>query len=96
MMSVDWAPICQPKLPPVSVTNAGVTMDRVTNAAFYGSSSITPEQIFAEKYKSHGDRHGLQIDIWADNLSPGLHLIDEVVQRFSTCVSEFLGLDQYS
>ncbi len=31
----------------VALEGAGVTMDRVANAAFYGSSSITPEQIFA-------------------------------------------------
>jgi len=31
----------------VSLEGAGVTMDRKSNAAFYGSSSITPEQIFA-------------------------------------------------
>ena len=30
----------------VSLEGAGVTMDRKSNAAFYGSSSITPEQIF--------------------------------------------------
>ncbi len=30
----------------VAVEGAGVTMDRKSNAAFYGSSSITPEQIF--------------------------------------------------
>ena len=31
----------------VALEGAGMTMDRVANAAFYGSSSITPEQIFA-------------------------------------------------
>ncbi len=31
----------------VALEGAAVTMDRVANAAFYGSSSITPEQIFA-------------------------------------------------
>lgn len=31
----------------VALEGAGVTMDRVANASFYGSSSITPEQIFA-------------------------------------------------
>ncbi len=31
----------------VALEGSGVTMDRVANAAFYGSSSITPEQIFA-------------------------------------------------
>lgn len=31
----------------VSLEGAGVTMDRKANAAFYGSSSITPEQIFS-------------------------------------------------
>ncbi len=31
----------------VALEGAGITMDRVANAAFYGSSSITPEQIFA-------------------------------------------------
>ncbi|MEX2496920.1 MAG: lipid-binding SYLF domain-containing protein [Woeseia sp.] len=31
----------------VALEGAGVTMDRAANAAFYGSSSITPEQIFA-------------------------------------------------
>jgi lipid-binding SYLF domain-containing protein len=31
----------------VALEGAGVTMDRKANAAFYGSSSITPEQIFA-------------------------------------------------
>lgn len=31
----------------VALEGAGVTMDRVANAAFYGSSSITPEQIFS-------------------------------------------------
>ena len=31
----------------ISLEGAGVTMDRKANAAFYGSSSITPEQIFA-------------------------------------------------
>ncbi len=31
----------------VALEGAGVTMDRMANAAFYGSSSITPEQIFA-------------------------------------------------
>ena len=30
----------------VSVEGAGLTMDRKSNAAYYGSSSITPEQIF--------------------------------------------------
>ena len=50
----------------------------------------------AEQDESHGDRRGLQIDIRADKLSPGLHLIDEVVQRFTTCVSGFAGLDQNS
>jgi len=30
----------------VAIEGAGVTMDRKSNAAFYGSSSITPEQIF--------------------------------------------------
>jgi lipid-binding SYLF domain-containing protein len=30
----------------VSLEGAGVTMDRKSNAAFYGSSSLTPEQIF--------------------------------------------------
>jgi len=30
----------------VALEGAGVTMDRKSNAAFYGSSSITPEQIF--------------------------------------------------
>jgi lipid-binding SYLF domain-containing protein len=30
----------------VSLEGAGVTMDRKSNAAFYGSASITPEQIF--------------------------------------------------
>lgn len=30
----------------VALEGAGVTMDRGANAAFYGSSSITPEQIF--------------------------------------------------
>jgi lipid-binding SYLF domain-containing protein len=30
----------------VSLEGAGVTMDKKSNAAFYGSSSITPEQIF--------------------------------------------------
>ncbi len=30
----------------IALEGAGVTMDRVANAAFYGSSSITPEQIF--------------------------------------------------
>lgn len=31
----------------VALEGAGVTMDRAANAAFYGSSSITPDQIFA-------------------------------------------------
>ena len=31
----------------VALEGAGVTMDRKANAAFYGSPSITPEQIFA-------------------------------------------------
>ena len=31
----------------VALEGAGVTMDRVANAAFYSSSNITPEQIFA-------------------------------------------------
>ncbi len=31
----------------VSLEGAGVSMDRISNAAFYGSSSMTPEQIFA-------------------------------------------------
>jgi len=31
----------------VALEGAGVTMDRAANAAFYGSSTITPEQIFA-------------------------------------------------
>ena len=31
----------------IALEGASVTMDRVANAAFYGSSSITPEQIFA-------------------------------------------------
>jgi len=31
----------------VALEGAGLTMDRVANAAFYGSASITPEQIFA-------------------------------------------------
>ena len=31
----------------VALEGAGVTMDRQSNAAFYGSSSITPEKIFA-------------------------------------------------
>lgn len=31
----------------VALEGAGVSMDRMANAAFYGSSSITPEQIFA-------------------------------------------------
>lgn len=31
----------------VALEGAAVTMDRVANAAFYGSSSTTPEQIFA-------------------------------------------------
>lgn len=31
----------------VALEGAGVTMDRGANAAFYGSSGITPEQIFA-------------------------------------------------
>lgn len=30
----------------IALEGAGVTMDRKSNAAFYGSSSITPEQIF--------------------------------------------------
>ncbi len=30
----------------IALEGAGITMDRVANAAFYGSSSITPEQIF--------------------------------------------------
>jgi lipid-binding SYLF domain-containing protein len=30
----------------VALEGAGVTMDRKSNAAFYGSSSLTPEQIF--------------------------------------------------
>lgn len=30
----------------VALEGAGVTMDRVANAAFYGSSTITPDQIF--------------------------------------------------
>lgn len=30
----------------VALEGAGVSMDRLANAAFYGSSSITPEQIF--------------------------------------------------
>ena len=30
----------------VALEGAGVTMDRKSNAAFYGSSSVTPEQIF--------------------------------------------------
>lgn len=30
----------------IALEGAGVTMDRKANAAFYGSSSITPEQIF--------------------------------------------------
>lgn len=31
----------------VALEGAAITMDRMANAAFYGSSSITPEQIFA-------------------------------------------------
>lgn len=31
----------------IALEGAGVSMDRAANAAFYGSSSITPEQIFA-------------------------------------------------
>ncbi len=31
----------------VSLEGAGLTMDRKSNSAYYGSSSITPEQIFA-------------------------------------------------
>ena len=31
----------------VSLEGAGLTMDRRSNAAYYGSSSITPEDIFA-------------------------------------------------
>ena len=31
----------------VALEGAGLTMDRKSNAAFYGSSSITPEQIFS-------------------------------------------------
>ncbi len=31
----------------VALEGAGITMDRMANAAFYGSSSITPEQIFS-------------------------------------------------
>jgi hypothetical protein len=31
----------------VALEGAGITMDRVANASFYGSSSITPEQIFS-------------------------------------------------
>ena len=36
----------------VALEGAGVTMDRGANAAFYGSSSITPEQIFASSGNS--------------------------------------------
>ncbi|MFQ5547915.1 MAG: lipid-binding SYLF domain-containing protein [Woeseia sp.] len=36
----------------VALEGAGVTMDRVANAAFYGSSSITPAQIFASSGNS--------------------------------------------
>ena len=36
----------------IALEGAGVTMDRVANAAFYGSSSITPEQIFASSANS--------------------------------------------
>ncbi len=36
----------------IALEGAGITMDRVANAAFYGSSSITPEQIFASSGNS--------------------------------------------
>jgi lipid-binding SYLF domain-containing protein len=36
----------------VALEGAGVTMDRVANAAFYGSSTITPDQIFASSGNS--------------------------------------------
>jgi lipid-binding SYLF domain-containing protein len=36
----------------VALEGAGVSMDRAANAAFYGSSSITPEQIFASSGNS--------------------------------------------
>lgn len=36
----------------VALEGAGVSMDRVANAAFYGSSNITPEQIFASSGNS--------------------------------------------
>jgi lipid-binding SYLF domain-containing protein len=36
----------------VALEGAGVSMDRVANAAFYGSSSITPEQVFASSGNS--------------------------------------------
>jgi lipid-binding SYLF domain-containing protein len=36
----------------VALEGAGVTMDRAANAAFYGSSTITPEQIFASSGNS--------------------------------------------
>lgn len=36
----------------VALEGAGVTMDRGANAAFYGSSTITPEQIFASSGNS--------------------------------------------
>jgi len=36
----------------VALEGSGVTMDRVANAAFYGSSEITPEKIFASSGNS--------------------------------------------
>ncbi|MEX2126273.1 MAG: lipid-binding SYLF domain-containing protein [Woeseia sp.] len=36
----------------VALEGAGVTMDRAANAAFYGSSTITPEQIFVSSGNS--------------------------------------------
>jgi lipid-binding SYLF domain-containing protein len=47
----------------VALEGAGVTMDRAANAAFYGSSTITPEQIFASSGNSAPDvaNHFVQV-----------------------------------
>ena len=39
----------------IALEGAGVTMDRSANAAFYGSSTITPDQIFASSGNSAPD-----------------------------------------
>ncbi len=83
----------------LSLEGAGVTMDRKANAAFYGSSSMTPERIFASSPNIAPDIANTFVQILSAQTSrlpkqPGMSTIDSPATQDSQPEVRTFGLPE--